>query len=166
MTIQSELRALQQRDTILKPSRVVAWAQAHAKSALHGALEWDDSVAAHEHRLWQVRQMIAIHVVNKKGQREIISLSIDRTSVDGGYRHVSDILESPTLRDIMLADALNELERIQLKYNSIQALVAIWREVKRAKQKHGRRSSASLGRATHSRAGHNKAKQPKLRKAA
>lgn len=53
---EARLRTLEQRGT-LTPDAVVADAE-KTTSPLHGLFEWDDAVAAREHRLDQARQII------------------------------------------------------------------------------------------------------------
>jgi hypothetical protein len=142
MTIRDELVQLQKRDGLLRPESAVAWASKHPQSALHGALEWDDSSAAHQYRIWQVRQLIAVHVVNEEGVRQIVSLSIDRVNQGGGYREIGSILASPPLREILLADALAELERVRLKYHGLVELAKVWDEVNRAKTRTRKKRAA------------------------
>lgn len=141
MTIRDELTALQQRDGLLRPEAAVAWAREHNQSALHGALEWNDTIAAEAHRLQQVRQLIALHVVNEKGIRAMVSLTIDRTGA-GGYRDIESVLATPDLREVLLADALAELERMRAKYESLVELAKVWDEIHRvqtAQRRRGRR---------------------------
>jgi hypothetical protein len=70
MSIRDELESLQQQSGVLKAEDVVEWARVHSDSALHGAIEWDDAVAGHNYRLWQVRQLISIHVVSNNRPRQ------------------------------------------------------------------------------------------------
>lgn len=164
MTIKSELIQLQIRHGILKPEIAVAWAAAHPKSKLHGALEWDDTRAAEQFRIWQVRHLIAVHVVDKTGARQVVSLSIDRTET-GGYRALDDVMASPPLREVLLADALAELERVRLKYQGLVELARIWTEVRLAKTKQAKRSGAQqkVSRVRQSRAKQAKRSGAKLR---
>lgn len=129
MTIKSELLTIQHAstDNILHAGDVVEWARDNPESALHRAIEWNNQKAADAHRLWQVRQLIAVHVVSDDGAPMVVSLSIDRNAA-GGYRAISDVAEKPDLREIMLADALAELERVQLKYQRVTELSKVWEE--------------------------------------
>lgn len=107
------------------------WARRNRGSALHQALEWDDKKAAHEHRLSQVRGLIHVHVTTGDGTPMMISLSIDRVS-GGGYRSVEDVLAVPDLRQIMLDDALRDLQRVKAKYQHVAELNRVWEEAERA----------------------------------
>ena len=141
MSIRDELLAIQQADpgNVLYPPAVVAWARANVGSALHAAIEWDDERAADAHRLWQIRRLIQLHITAEDGSPQMVSLSIDRAA-NGGYRSVSDVVKAPDLRQIMLDDALAELERVQIKYNRVTALERVWKEADSVRQQaRGRR---------------------------
>lgn len=141
MSIRDELLAIQaaSEDHILFPADVVEWARDNPKSALHGSLEWDDAKAAHEHRLSQVRRLVRLHIVQEDGTPQLVSLTFDRTNNGGGYRSISDVVKAPDLREIMLQDALEELERVQRKYARVEALSKVWNEL--AAVKRGRKGS-------------------------
>ena len=135
MSIESELKMIQkQNGGLLLVEDGVAWAKAHPKSELHSALEWDDKKAGHEYRIWQVRRLISIHIKNEVGVRTTVSLTIDRNN-GGGYRDVSDVMKRPNLREVMLSDALDELERIQKKYDGIVELARVWEEADRVRNR-------------------------------
>lgn len=146
MSVADELRMLQEADPdkILRPRVVVDWARVNPNSYLHRDLEWNNEVAGDAYRLAQARQLIAIHVVNVEGKRELISLSIDRIVPDGGYRSVETVMRQPTLRKIALADALAELERVRLKYQWLEELARVWAALDAAKT--GPTASAPKGR--------------------
>lgn len=132
MTIRDELMALKNTEGMIVAEDAVEWARANPASALHGSIEWDDRKAAHEHRLWQVRRLIAVNLVYESGERQVVSLSIDRTRDGGGYRDVGDILPVKPLRDIMLEDAFKELNRIREKYEKLEELAGVWAAAKDA----------------------------------
>ena len=141
MAIRDELLALKNDQGLIIVEQAVDWARDNPGSSLHGALEWDDSKAAHEHRLWQIRRLVAINCVYENGERQIISLSIDRSRGGGGYRDLDEVLPIKSLREILLDDALKELERIRLKYQRLSELAEVWAAkdvvVKKRKRKGG-----------------------------
>lgn len=136
MSIRSELLSLQHSDpqNVLHVEDVVRWAAENPDSALHSAIEWDDSKAAYEYRLSQIRHLIQLHVVNEDRTPLLVSLSIDRHA-GGGYRSVEDVGRVPDLREVMLADALAELERTRVKYARVQELAKVWEEADAARQR-------------------------------
>ena len=129
------------RDGILHAPAVVSWARANPDSALHNAIEWDNDRAADAHRLWQVRQLIQLHVTTEDGAPQLVSLSFDRKGT-GGYRSISDVVKVPDLRAIMLQDALDELQRVQIKYQRVQELASIWQEAEQVRTRSRRRKAA------------------------
>jgi hypothetical protein len=125
--ISAELLKLKNEDGIINPAKVVEWARKNKKSHLYANLEWDDGVAAERYRVWQVRALISVHIVDPDGGRRFVSLSIDRKH-DGsnGYRDMDDVVARPNLREIMLKDALADLERVQARYNKLTELQPVW----------------------------------------
>jgi Lon protease-like protein len=138
--IGTELLKLKDKDGKISAAGAVAWAAKNKQSHLYGALEWDDALAGHAHRVWQVRSLIAIHIVDTEGARRFVSLSIDRG--EGGYRQISDVMSSADLRKIMIEDALGELQRMERKYKHLQELEVVWA----ARDRVARGSKASVVR--------------------
>lgn len=101
------------------------WAVAHPESDLHRALEWNDATAGYQWRLSQIRQLVRLHVVNDDGAPQLVSLSFDRSKA-GGYRDLSDVLGDRTLTDVLLRDALDDLERVRKKYETVTELARVW----------------------------------------
>src|ERR1043165_552005 len=106
---------------MLHAENVVTWARRHPRSALHRQFEWNNSRAANEFRLWQARRIIQINVIAEDGAPQLVSLSFDRAK-GGGYRDVRDVASSRELSEIMLQDALDELQRLQARYQRVRAL--------------------------------------------
>jgi hypothetical protein len=145
MTIQSELLALKDKRELLTAEDVVDWARAHPRSALYKAPEfcgWDPKKSAHEHWLWGARKLMAIHVVYEDGGRRLVSLSLDRSREGGGYRDINDVLRDESLHEIMLQDALRELQRMEEKYQRLKALKPIWTAAAKVR----RRKAGKAGR--------------------
>jgi hypothetical protein len=137
VSIGSELRELKRERELLTAEYVVEWARSHPNSALYKAPQfcgWSTKKAAYQHWLWGARALMALHVTYENGQRQLVSLSLDRTRDGGGYRDVDDVLRDRSLSEIMLKDALNELDRVQIKYDAIKELTAVWREVKKVRR--------------------------------
>lgn len=144
MSIESELLEIKGNREFWIAEEIVDWARTHPKSALHKAPQFcgfDLKKSAYEHWLWAARALIALHITYEDGTRKAVSLSIDRQREGGGYRDVNDVLRDKGLYEIMLADALNELKRVELKYEQVKQLKPIWREAakirrqRQAKQK-------------------------------
>src|SRR5262249_15890022 len=130
--VRKELLALKDKDGLIHAGKAVDWARKHPKSWLHSQLEWDDAVAGEKHRIWQIRELIAVHIVDAAGAGQMVALTIDRGV--GGYRSVADVLKVPDLREVMLSDALNELTRVQNRYQALQELQRVWHETDRVRR--------------------------------
>lgn len=129
--IANELSAIQAEagDGMLRPEEVVAWAEAHPKSALHGQFEWDDTEAGRQYRLSQARGVIRIHVtildhVKPEPTRVWVSLTPDRNK-GGGYRAIGDVLSDDDLRKQMLADAYRVMNTFIAKYGNLKELAGV-----------------------------------------
>ena len=86
------------------------------------------------------RPLIRVHVVvgpepGVEPVRAYVSLSTDRIAA-GGYRAIVDIRSSEELYQVMLRDAIDELERMRRKYESIRELRPVFRAVDRVASKH------------------------------
>lgn len=130
--LRDEFVALIDAETgILNPRYAVQWARENPDSALHGQLDWDDEHAAEEHRVQQVRHLVAVYMVADDKSRTLISLSIDRPTGEG-YRRLADVVARPDLRAIALGDALAELKRVQFRYQHLKELAGVWEATERA----------------------------------
>lgn len=132
MTVANELLTLQKRSGgILKVEDAEKWARANPRSCLHSELEWDDKKAGQEYRFWQIRRLIKLNITNEQGAPQLVSLSIDRVKAGGGYRDLETVMSSPPLREVLLTDALADLERVRLKYEGFRELARVWEEVRK-----------------------------------
>jgi len=133
-TIADELRGLKNNQGLIDPARAVEWARTHPKSWLHGALCWDDEVAGERYRVWQVRALISVHILDPAGERRFVSLSIDRTA--GGYREAHEVLNNTDLLEVMLTDAFDELHRVRRRFAALPVLEPLWKALTRVEEKH------------------------------
>jgi hypothetical protein len=132
MSVRDELLMLQQEaGGLLQVDPVIKWAAQNPTSDLYQEIPWDDAKAAQEWRRQVVRKLIALHIVSIEGVRQVVSLSIDRTKPGGGYRGLNAVMAVPDLRSILLKDALAELERVRLKYQTVSELARVWEMVER-----------------------------------
>jgi hypothetical protein len=138
MSIRDELLEIKGDSELLQPETALDWARDNPESDLHRAITWDVEEAAQAHRLWEMRRLIAIHIVSVEGHRETISLSIDRKRQGGGYRMIDDVIPVVDLRECMLNDALADLSRLQAKYERLTELAQIWVEAERLRRERRR----------------------------
>lgn len=128
--IGDELVALRRGDGLIHASDVVTWARAHRRSALGATFEWDVNKAAYQHWLNHARRLISVHVVSVAGERQTISLVLDRTK-GGGYRRMNDVLDNAEMRRAAVEDALKELFRWKDRHEHLRELGAVFQAVDR-----------------------------------
>lgn len=136
--IAKELRRIAKANGgVLQPEAVVRAATPES-SPLHSRFEWNDDVAAQAHRLWQARQLIRVCVELLPGistpSEVFVSLSTDRYE-SGGYRVVTEVLQSADLKAQMMEDALAELEIFRLKYRRLKELAEVFRVIKKVSRR-------------------------------
>jgi hypothetical protein len=124
--IRQELSDIQGRAKKLKAESVVEWARKHPKSELHSRFTWDNNEAADKYRLWQARELIKLVVEVQPNQPLYVSLSIDRTSKDGGYRLTDDALNSKGLREVLVRDVLSEFSKLRTRWTHLHELQPIF----------------------------------------
>lgn len=135
MTIKSELLALKRQfGDLAQVEKIHAWAKSHPKSALHKAIEWNVTTAAKHWQCHQIRQLIAVNIRDARGNRQWVSLSIDRVNPGGGFRDVNDVIDTPRLREILLQDAFADFDRAKEKYDNLQELSGVWAAVSSARK--------------------------------
>jgi hypothetical protein len=108
--IGDELLALQRGDGFIHAPDVITWARENPHSAIGETFEWDTERAAYQHWLDHARRLISVHVVSLAGERQTISLVLDRKN-GGGYRRLNDVLNNAELRRAAVEDAIKELLR-------------------------------------------------------
>ena len=125
---------------ILRAQDVVDAARAE-ESPLHDWFEWDDSVAAENHRRQQARELIRVYVKVEKQDtpetRAYVSLESDRRSPGGGYRSVSDVFTNPERRAELLTQALREASLWRTKYKALEELAGVFDAIEAAQQTTG-----------------------------
>jgi hypothetical protein len=138
--LEAELLTIKGDRELVTAEEILVWSERHRKSAWAAELEWNDKRAGREHRLNQIRQVIVtLEITIGDRTRRFYSLSIDRNNKrGGGYRDIKDILGNRTLYDVMLGDALNELDRMKERYDHIKELSRVWAELAKAKRRGGK----------------------------
>lgn len=128
---------------------------ARAKSSpLHDYFEWSDSKAAQEYRMEQARRLMRyIEVVVEspmtKAPRNIRAfIQIDRLgdAEGGSYRNISSVLSDADSRQVMLDEALAELESFRRKYAILKELADVFDVIDRMSIPKRRPRMAAVGR--------------------
>jgi hypothetical protein len=127
----------EQNGGLLKPEDVVESARP-LKSPLHSKFTWDDTEAAHQFRLEEARKLIrtTIEYIEVGGKdhsyRVFCSLTPDRDNKGGGYRETTAVLSNRQFRNQLLEDARSEMERFSSKYERLQELAGVIKEIRKA----------------------------------
>jgi len=132
LKVQDELEVIRaEAGGILRAEDAVEWAAAHPESRLHSQLEWDDTKASHQYRIWQMRRIIDITVVLLPNQSEpvhaYVSLYSDRRNPRGGYRPLIEVLSDKTLRAQLLKQARRDLSLWREKYKELEELAMVFK---------------------------------------
>lgn len=121
---------------VLTAQNVVSYAK-DKSSALHSQFDWDNKSAGNKYRLWQARQLIALHVdvveEDTSPVRAYVSLSSDRGK--GGYRSTKDVMKRPAWREQLLSDAIREMERFRERYQSLKELAGVFEAMEAVRSK-------------------------------
>jgi len=133
MTVTKELLFVKEQNRgLLDPVKVVEFAR-NPDTVLHSKFEWDNTLAAEQHRIWQARQIIRMELIvigegkSKKKVRTFMSLTKDRKAEDvRGYREVLDILSDEDLTRQMLDEAKKDMDIFRRKYGSLAALAKVF----------------------------------------
>lgn len=127
--IDLELEEIRQANNgLLLPMDVVERAKS-PNSALHHCFTWDDNEAAHQHRLWQARQVIRARVriiPRPEGDavkvRAYVSLTTNRSN-GGGYVATSEVLDDDVLAARAMIDLRDDLLHLRVKYGAWKQLI-------------------------------------------
>lgn len=109
------------------------------ESVLHGEFTWDAKDALRKNLQREAGELIqAYKVTIIVGDRSVkcrnfVSLSSDRIS-GGGYRQINSVLDDEMLRQVLIADALGELETFRLKYHRLNELAGLFAEIDKIQQ--------------------------------
>lgn len=115
-------------------------------SPLHRGFEWDDTAAAHEHRLSQARKInrsIQVKYLDLPNQPETrayevkrVEVSSDGTSSRKFFSSSEEVMNDPDSRARLITEALNELQRLRVRFRLLQELSIVWRSVDEVLEKH------------------------------
>jgi hypothetical protein len=134
--IQNELVEIYSDHGALNPEAVVAHAR-NEDSALHSQFEWDDTRAAHQHRLEKARKLIRVAVtvipaISNSPVKQFISISALRGTDDGSYIATVDILSDEHKYAMVMQDVIRSLERLKYQYAYIRELNPVWTAIDKA----------------------------------
>jgi ppGpp synthetase/RelA/SpoT-type nucleotidyltranferase len=115
--VKKELEDIEKKNGTISAQAVVERARPE-DSVLHKFFEWDDAVAAEQHRLAQARHLINMVVVEVKNKSDEPLITRAYVEVDNknGYRSLSVVVKSPSLRSQLLLQAQKDIEIFAAKY--------------------------------------------------
>jgi len=125
------------------PEAVIEFAR-DENTALHAEFEWDDTEAAHQFRLDQARKIIRLNIdvietPNGNVRMPVyVSLVSDRRG-GGGYRALTDVMSNAEMRAQLLQQAIDELQRVRRKYESLRELTPVFAALDRVARNADRR---------------------------
>tara|TARA_R100001244_G_C5142194_1_gene128101 strand:- start:74 stop:616 length:543 start_codon:yes stop_codon:yes gene_type:complete len=114
-------------DPIIEEARSVT-------SPLHDQFEWDDSIAAQEHRRYQARRLLAcIRIVSESSEgpetyRAFVNIQI---GVQQSYHTTAEALSDKDLREKILAKALREARAWQDRYSQYHELSKVFEAIQK-----------------------------------
>lgn len=137
-TIQ-ELKRIAERNKGLLEAEAVVKAAEPSASPLHSYFDWNNTEAGRLWRLHQARQLIrvCVEVIDVNGhqeQRVFVNLREDRPK-GGGYRTLVKVLSTPSLREELLEDALEEMNYFREKYKSLKELSVVFKAMTAAERR-------------------------------
>lgn len=111
------------------PEHVVDDARS-TRSPLHSFFEWDDGVAAEEHRLAQARKLIrSVVAVYISADTEPVKMRSYVNISDGGtssYREIVSAMSNKKTREIVIKKALSELKSWREKYHDLKEFAEVF----------------------------------------
>lgn len=119
-----ELKRLEKRDGLIDPHAVLEEARPE-DSILHGAFEWEDSLAAEQWRLFQARSLVnsvSVEILGKKQDAfhsVVVEIKGERTR---GYVSTERMISDEDLKKQVKTSALREIQYWQDKYAEIEEL--------------------------------------------
>ena len=129
-----ELESIQSKQGVLTP-QVVVKAATKKTSKIHDCFEWDDAIAAHEHRLSQARYMLrSIEVVvetsgeSEEGKTiEIRAFhNVETPENESVYVTLTQARENEDYWNQVKEQALSEIKSWQTKYSSIKEFEVVF----------------------------------------
>jgi hypothetical protein len=132
-------RIAAQNGGVLLPEKVVEAAKPK-NSILHSRFEWNDSLAAHQYRLYQARHLInvTVRLVETPGFKKMVSAWVSfrpERAAGGGYHAMATVLSDAQMREQLLADALADLNTFQLKYATLKELAGVFAAINKARSR-------------------------------
>lgn len=136
--ILAELQQIRGAEETIDPVAIVRFAR-NKKTELHACFEWDDSKAAHEHRLWQARQICRSYITvidtgsgPSRPMKAFVNL-VDEEGDREGYQPIQEVLSNEEKRFRLVAAQLRTLASVYHAY-PLAELEPIGRAIERCQR--------------------------------
>lgn len=134
------IEVIRKRNKGAATAEAIVAAAASKRNPLHPEFTWDDSEAAHQHRLDQARRLLGHLVVVRseiatdRPQRVYEVTRLPQVEGQGprarhAYRSLDDIMADANLRAELLGRALRELISIRNRFRDLQELAVVLRAI-------------------------------------
>ena len=118
----------------LTPKAVVD-ASRDESAPLHSEFEWDDAVAGEKWREQQARVMIcSLTVTIDDGQEEPVRAFVQIAPRGEAYENIVTVLDDDDKTAAMLSKAMGELRQFRRKYNTLQKLAGVFKEIDKLRE--------------------------------
>jgi len=131
----AEVKRIEQKYGVCKPQCVVDESQPE-DAPLHSEFEWDDAVAANEHRLEQARCLIrSIRIADEPtGERKHAFFHVATQPVKG-YVDRARVMSEPELHRAALEEAVRYLNGAKARFDDLSELEPVWATVEEVAEK-------------------------------
>lgn len=132
-SVGTELERLRRQHGTLTPDAVVEAARAD-DSPLHAAFTWDDTAAAHQHRLTEARRLIvSIQVLDSPAARPVTAFVSVRDPEKGrSYVPTVEALSDAEMRARVLAEARQMVEALERRWSQFAGVADILARIRGA----------------------------------
>jgi hypothetical protein len=137
------LESIRKRDNGLTDDGIIASAKA-TNHVLHDWFEWDDSVAANEHRRSQARALIrSLEVIYEETPSvrtrvyEVEHKSRPQDEDRTVYTTVEEVLSNPQSRDRLIAEAIKSAMQFRNRFKMLHELEGLIKEIDKVIEKLG-----------------------------
>ena len=121
------LESMEAQDGDIDPVYVLTKAK-RKRHILHRFFEWDDTVAAHEHRLLQASKLInSVQVViEREDQEPVQTQAFVRIASADGYRSIGRVLSDAEAHAELVEQCRAALTSVKDRYQELKEFAAIW----------------------------------------
>lgn len=128
-----ELEEIEQEKGSISANEVLERAR-NENSALHEYFEWDNTVAAEQHRLSQARYLIRMVVVKieRSDQEQITTRAfVELRGEEGPYKSISVVAKDENYRKQLLIQARDDIKALRKKYAILKEVFILLNNVQK-----------------------------------